>query len=598
MRYKSNKSMIYLGLFLLCFIPRVAVNLFVISTPGGHDDLGTLIVPSLLAGYDWSGLIPETSYYGFGYSVIFTPILYFFKNNSYLMFQLIFGVNAFFQALVGLVVYNLLINHYGCKKKSVAFWVSIAMSYLVFTASCKIANDVVLPLITWILLWLLTLLHEKHEDKRKKLLYTLFLVLLLGYSLLLHSRSIVYWLGVIATIIFVRAVYKYWLIDLRVFAGVGILGYFGCSVWVKLMQGNIWPNVDNLTNSSSGIAGMLSKGFSSLMSLEAIKTFFNLFFGNLFAISQYTYCFFIIGVLLIFFLLLKKIQTKKKKNFEEVNDTILIGGVFSLISFLAMFLGLCISYVFPALHALENNQSYSGFFYLRYYYIFAVPLVLYGIMYVLNLFEQKNKRRVIIAAVFAFLGCCAFIAVFLHHVPLRDYWNTFGSKLFMDAENILGSKKYCLIYLVTVALLGLILFVARKGKLAAAIFIVVLSFYGYSYQNLYSARIWANNYVERSNDFETDILDRYDLLTTNFNIYVNESSTAYGLQLRKPQYTIYPGIPEVLEEQNQVVLCNGRNEILIKAGYMEIVLSEDEIVYFKDKDLYDLIIRDEGSKSI
>ena len=81
----------------------------------------------------------------------------------------------------------------------------------------------------------------------------------------------------------------------------------------------------------------------------------------------------------------------------------------------------------------------------------------------------------------------------------------------MDAENILGSKKYCLIYLVTVALLGLILFVARKGKLAAAIFIVVLSFYGYSYQNLYSARIWAKDVYKRQLSTEVWLRSKWSL---------------------------------------------------------------------------------------
>ena len=128
---------------MVCFIPRIIVNLFIITTPGGHDDLGTLLV--------------------------------LFKNNSYLMFQAIFALNAVIQSVMALVLYNLLEKHYKACSNFEAACISVITSYLSFTFSCEIANDVVLSCITFLFIWLLTILFEC-GNKKKRIKLTILLL--------------------------------------------------------------------------------------------------------------------------------------------------------------------------------------------------------------------------------------------------------------------------------------------------------------------------------------------------------------------------------------------------------------------------------------
>lgn len=582
---KTNRRRDIIILFLVCFIPRVFVNLFIKMAPGGHDDLGMLIVPSMLAGYDWSGLIPETAYYGFGYSIIFTPILYFFRDNSYLMFQLIFGINAVFQALSGVVIYNLLINHYNCRDKKIAMGVSVALSYLVFTASCKVANDVILPCITWILIWVITILVERHENRRDKIRYTILLFLVLSYSLLLHSRSIIYWLGLICIIVLVKCLYNFWIVEIKTFLFCGGVTYWLMTNLIKVMQNNIWHSNGPITNSTGKIGEVLGKGIGSLCSENSVKTLVTLISSNFFAISQYTFGLLILGLVIILAFVFMRIAGKENSYLKEF-DVVLIGGLYSAICFFIMFGGLCISYLYPALDALSKNQSYGGFFYIRYYYNFAVPLILYGVVYGTDFFEKKVKMHILSYAIVIFL--CTFLGVVynLEGVPLRDYWNTFGSKLLMDDSTIMGIRKYCLVFAVSMAILICGVYIIKYNKIMGIVLFMAISFYSYAYQNIYSAKGWADNYLKATNDFENMIMESYNLKVQGIKIYVNSISAAYGLQLRKPDYTIHAGIPDGTTKDKLIVVCNYPQNILVENGYYEIIISEDEIVYVNDMDLY------------
>lgn len=583
---KNNSFRTYLLIFLLSFIPKIIVNLFVITTPGGHDDLGMLIVPSIVAGYRWKGLIPDTGYYGFGYSILYTPFLMLFKENSYLMFQAIFALNAAIQSMMSLIIYKLLREHYKVCSDLQSICISVLMSYMLFVASCKIENDVILPCVTFVFVWILTLLLEcKNKSKKSRL--TVALVGVMGYSLTLHSRSIIYWIGIIGTIVLCKIFFEKWIVDMRIFVIGSSVLYYTISMLISRIQNQIWESTEVLTNSTGVIGNMLQLGINSIFSENSFKVLFTLVCSNLFAIIQYTNGFFLLGILGIGMFVVKIIKHRGIEKIPINERKVLLGSIFSVLCFCMMFGGLCISYLYPALDAYEKNSSYSGFFYIRYYYNFGFPIVMLGILVCIYVFKRMEYKKIIANAVFLFTVCYFVVVTSLKKLPLRDYWTSFGMKFGGNDQSILDMKSYKLIYVGTLLVMLLFLYLLKRKKDLAFIFILLVCIYNYSYQNINSARNWAENYYSKTNSFEK-IINEFKLDSEEYYICVDYSSAAYGLQLRKMDCVVYNDLTQN-EGEKIVFLRNYRSEDLIVEGYEELKISEDEFLYINDIETYKMI---------
>src|SRR5699024_1498297 len=90
----------------------------------------------------------------------------------------------------------------------------VASSYLVTDCSIIIFNEHPLMLCSWIIAWLLLYLQKNLDNNKKKIRATLLLILVLGYSLTLHTRAIAFWLAVGIAVLFYAWIYRRFLISI------------------------------------------------------------------------------------------------------------------------------------------------------------------------------------------------------------------------------------------------------------------------------------------------------------------------------------------------------------------------------------------------
>ena len=136
------------------------------------DELGTIVGAASLAGYDWSGVIDKSGYYGFGYYIIFAPL--------------------FMLHLSPIMIYRIILVFTRCLRECVIFSVSyyIGKYYLGFSSKAtllqvaiictiplhpnndtNIINDVVLDIMLWIIIILVCKMAEHIECLYKYMLY-------------------------------------------------------------------------------------------------------------------------------------------------------------------------------------------------------------------------------------------------------------------------------------------------------------------------------------------------------------------------------------------------------------------------------------------
>ena len=68
----------------------------------GQDEFGTVASASYFAGYDWSAMVSEIKYYGFGYSILMAPI-YWITDNPQIIFQVMIGFNSICLGISGVI---------------------------------------------------------------------------------------------------------------------------------------------------------------------------------------------------------------------------------------------------------------------------------------------------------------------------------------------------------------------------------------------------------------------------------------------------------------------------------------------------------------
>ncbi len=575
-------------IFLIGLCPRILVNLPMMTTNGGHDDLGMLIIPSILAKYDWSGLIPNTAYYGFGYSIIYTPFLVLFRHNSYLFFQFIWGINAVFQSFTGIIVYRLLTKHYKMTNNLHSFFLSIIMSYMTYTAACRLENDCIMPLLTWIILYIITILYEEKANPKRQFYYSLLLILVLSYTLSIHSRSFIYWIGAGAIIIFVRLTQKRWIVNVPVFFLCGIGFYAAITVLIRYIQNNLWGTT-NVTNSTSVIGDMITEGALSLLSFSSIKALISLISSNLYAITQYTNTFFLIGFVGFIMLFIKKIR------FDITDISVqYIGMFFSFICFMIMYCGFCIAKT-PLQHSMMLlGEATAHSFYIRYYLNFGVPLILFGYMIFLDI-SKPFARTILKYAFIFFLLCYAGTVLLLGNYHIRDAWNAFGVKYCGDADTQMTMFHYVIVFESCVAIVCILAFLSKHSHSVMLLAATILCIYQYAYQNLNASLDWSNNYYSKGDAFESAVLHPSSDVLAGCKIYVENKSAAYALQLQNPEYTIFGGIPESTDEKS-IILCNYAKDELKDMGFYLLTLSDDENLYISDAELYAILSQKEQNE--
>ena len=253
---KIKEKKYYLIMCLICFLPRIIFAFQSLPFRTRADELGTLAGAAYLAGFDWSDLIGETAYYGFGATILFVPLFYIF-SDPLLIYKIMVGIWGILQGAVGCMSWHLGEKYFEIKDRKVLMCLSVIASYMVVTRNTAIFNETPLILVTWLLCWCLLALNKYNANKKKKVMFSVLLSVLLVYSLTLHTRALIFWIAIIIIEVFYFIVTKRTLFSVKVAAVLAAAGYIAARAVISFMQNTVWigESREALGNSQIGVSG-------------------------------------------------------------------------------------------------------------------------------------------------------------------------------------------------------------------------------------------------------------------------------------------------------------------------------------------------------
>ena len=171
----KNELLHYFIVFFTCCVIK-CVRLFgIFNMRFVSDNFGILIMPSLLAGRDWSGVIPSVAYYGCGYYILFTP-LFSLTKNPYVIYYTICFVNICVLGLTGMLVYRILIKYFHYENILFSLFLSVLCSEYVIIQPSNFTNETPAFLAVWLIVLFIIKCYLSRSDLKKQFKYTIYLV--------------------------------------------------------------------------------------------------------------------------------------------------------------------------------------------------------------------------------------------------------------------------------------------------------------------------------------------------------------------------------------------------------------------------------------
>ncbi|NBH96961.1 hypothetical protein E5357_03245 [Hominisplanchenecus murintestinalis] len=603
--------------FLLAMAPRL-ILIFTVSDPlrTPMDEMSTMSAGAWAAGMDWTKAAEYGGrYYGGGMTILMAPLFWMF-SNPVALYRACLVFCAVLQSLAAPIAYHILNVHMKVEKKIYLYLASLAAGFMMVNRALVVYNEHMLILASWLTALILCKLiaedRKERRDYRKQAAYSVVLMVLLSYSLTLHTRAKTLWIALVLLVLLYFLMYKSWLVAKIPALVSGITGYWLAGrfiYWAKTTLW-LWHEGEKLENTAVN----LNLSVKLLLSPASWQGWFATVLGQVHVSVIFTGGFSAIAITLLMIYICKNGKAlffKKKKhpvteNFEqlEVKTYILVLGIFFLMCIGATILAQSISWLFRVEEALRNSPwhstayGYKAFTYFRYYGSYIGPFFLAALAYIYHYRIHLKKYLPAVFAVFVGLQILFLCAVLPHitnnMVASEVYWAFGLHKALSDPMRLrvyLGGVLVCSISF-------LVMFVCLcKGKrtLPAALLLALLV-----YQYVYNGVYVDGSYSER---YHTRAEQGYELIhgleeagcELPGEIYVSgykESQTQKALftyQFMLNRYRILPGVPEESVEDAIILGTKLNYDELIQAGYSCADLNKTESVYVKGEKYRDMI---------
>lgn len=543
------------------------------------DDFGTLIYPATLAGFDWREYISQVQYYyGYGYYWIFAPLFY-FCSSFRTVFLSMLCINNVFICAIPMLVYKIETKYLKLPKNCWSMLLAVSASFLVGdnpmpTASTWYRTDNEIPIyfITWLLIAAVFATKEC-TDKKKRILWSIVIGLILVWGLTVHERANAMVIAVVAVGIYIFICRKKWIynpIALYITVAIGAVIH----KYVKTMIcAYYWPTGANNTNAYKGIS------LYFLKSLAGFRAFCTIIIGNLHSLFIKTYGLPVIAIVILlvwifrngfFSGIVAKIRGKKRAT-EKVaieNDELLmmIQGVI----FIIVVLGLAMRWGRGLTNGFATGQvvkNYKAICYSRYYYPVCGPLIVAVVAYLYSMRVGIKNIIKLSWGLFVFLE--GIFLAFVYTITSSGA----GAKYITRAQNIrVFNDPYINFWfgmIVMVVVLAVITAYVYKVQKVNAVKIIVLLMLVYNVA--FRVRLLDFNNIGVSIKGEAMVEDFFQLAEDvdydlTGKVYIVESAHEMNyVQLMKKEMTLHREIPE--EGQEAVVFTNYKIKELEEQGY-------------------------------
>lgn len=573
---------------LICILPRIFLSIYALPFRTRADELGTLAGAALMAGFDWSDLISETAYYGFGASIILTPLFYIF-SDPIIIYKVMIGIWGIIQSFVGLIAWHLSKKFFSINNDKILMLLSVIASYSVVTRNTALFNETPLILVTWLLVWCLLALNESGNTKKKYFVSVIFM-LLLSYSLTLHTRALIFWIAALVIGLFYFCVKRRTLFSTRIFLLLGSLGYIGTKSLIKYMQKIIWTGEAGagLANTRIGTSGLAIIAFP-----ESWQAWMNIVIGQLNTFALVSGTIIILGLVWIVREGIYIVKNKFVVSDDKIPYLCILG--FATCCMLGTVLGQSISeWLGYAVEAMKNgmdNQAYGlkVFTYIRY----AGPylgVIVWGII----IYAIKNRREILKLRGIVIVTCIIVNIYWIICIVPYIYHNEVTNEAYLPfafINNITGTTRLRTYLIGTVIIiLFLAIFWIFYSVRKLPVFLCILSFllmYQYIYDG-YNQDIlqMEQSYAEIEDTYlALKKLDDKGLIPQEIYVFdvKNQShpvSYVYQFCMYDKNVNIIKDINEKISE-NTIIITNGQNEFqtYIIKGYTGYIINQEKEEY-------------------
>ena len=350
------------------------------------DRIGDLATAAYLAGLDWSEIVYQTNYYGFGWKWLYFILL---KNVSDP--HVIYAIIQFGWTIIYSVLYTFLYSKLSKGKQEFAIFFFMIPSVAIIYSFHPISSE---PTLYMAMIIFSILFIQLYETKKSR--YSIYIAFWMVYMLTLHERSWVIILAFVVTVLFDSVVTK----KIAVRAIPFIVSFFIAYLIKKRVVSTVIPIIwsDAEIKNTSAFSGDL---FWFLDSLENFMIVVRGILSNIMALCIKTYGLFILCMVFVF-LLIVNIFCKKQQWFDFYlkNQWRILLVLLSVLAVIGTMVGICIRSTRSI--TMDNAYGYKFYVYVRYY----TPWACVGILSLLSLrkdiFLLINRKYIAILALLYF----------------------------------------------------------------------------------------------------------------------------------------------------------------------------------------------------
>lgn len=456
------------------------------------DEMGFLIPAAKLAGRDWSDIIPLCSYYGFGYSTLFTP-LFWITDNLYIIFWTIMCVGAVCISASAVITYHLLTKHFDVDNRFLAGLIAIICSILSFSEMKVINNEPIIVLVCWTCCWLFIMVLKEDEKKQR---YCNMLIIVMTYALTIHNRLIVLWVALALFVFIYYIFYRKWIFKRKDII-LAAISFFAMQIVVSFAAKYFWLSESNsaLYNSVDETSGIiianLVKNFTSWSFWKAAIDILN---GNIYTVLFFSCGMFAFAVIMVVFLLrshCKKgtelLGSEEKRDGADKNIEAI--SLWFLLIFLITLAGLILIWSPNVMSGREKGYSsasaYKIFSYLRYYQCYISIFMMAFFAYAYRHLDEIRKY-ILGAGVICLLEFIYWYAFIVPDIKTSsDFVTVFGAYgLYSSANETTQYELYLLCGTIQILLfVGICLCFGRRKLLCPAWCMAILLLFRLEYNS-------------------------------------------------------------------------------------------------------------------
>ena len=402
MKEKLIKNKYIWVAFFIALIPRLLflIKTYPISVTG--DEMFAMWPAAKILGYDWSGVMQNYRYYGYGYTVLWIPFMALIKNPV-ILYRSMTGLMALCQALVAPISFHLMKRYFHVTDEKLMCLISVTCSYLVAVRATYTYPEFVYVLAVWLIVWAMLKLATEHvqRQKRAKALHTGIVFATLAYAYTVHSRALALWGALILTFVLYVWIYRKSFLSLPVCILVGIPAFFAVRAGIDRV----------LAFLEVGQNGSVSNT-TARISIETLKLFQNpktwtawadIIIGELnesVVLTGGIAVAIVVAMCMMIWRALRREETIVDGERQAYLPYILT-GIFCICAIAITIGGQSLIWLGGVARLITNNESGDSFraiTYLRYYAAYIGPLFMAGSIYLIQNTEivEKIKGKILL----------------------------------------------------------------------------------------------------------------------------------------------------------------------------------------------------------